>query len=296
MGKIFIIISTIILLIIIGLRNSRNNKRIFSVIKNLIKEINNVYKELFKEMSLIRRITQGSLIIGAEVFITIAVSTAVIKHIDTYTHFIIDLIIKVIIILLSLIIIHFSMGYILLSTVKIHKFIHGVENKNIKVDLLLSYFIISTYFTVLLVFPEQFKESYKIGLLGVTICYLLNIRVLVMLMTDPHNIKSENQEETSFSRIIIAAILVVVLIVLNLYLAVCFVNGSGKEAFSNSPNYFDLFYYTIITFTTVGYGDIVPITIEAKFVSILISVTNIICITVFLSTILSYRDKVEDDI
>ena len=117
-----------------------------------------------------------------------------------------------------------------------------------------------------------------------------------MLMTDPHNIKSENQEETSFSRIIIAAILVVVLIVLNLYLAVCFVNGSGKEAFSNSPNYFDLFYYTIITFTTVGYGDIVPITIEAKFVSILISVTNIICITVFLSTILSYRDKVEDDI
>lgn len=296
MGKIFIIISTIILLIIIGLRNSRNNKRIFSVIKNLIKEINNVYKELFKEMSLIRRITQGSLIIGAEVFITIAVSTAVIKHIDTYTHFIIDLIIKVIIILLSLIIIHFSMGYILLSTVKIHKFIHGVENKNIKVDLLLSYFIISTYFTVLLVFPEQFKESYKIGLLGVAICYLLNIRVLVMLMTDPHNIKSENQEETSFSRIIIAAILVVVLIVLNLYLAVYFVNGSGKEAFSNAPNYFDLFYYTIITFTTVGYGDIVPITIEAKFVSILISVTNIICITVFLSTILSYRDKVEDDI
>lgn len=296
MGKIFIIISTIILLIIIGLRNSRNNKRIFSVIKNLIKEINNVYKELFKEMSLIRRITQGSLIIGAEVFITIAVSTAVIKHIDTYTHFIIDLIIKVIIILLSLIIIHFSMGYILLSTVKIHKFIHGVENKNIKVDLLLSYFIISTYFTVLLVFPEQFKESYKIGLLGVTICYLLNIRVLVMLMTDPHNIKSENQEETSFSRIIIAAILVVVLIVLNLYLAVCFVSGSDKEAFTNAPNYFDLFYYTIITFTTVGYGDIVPTTIEAKFVSVLISLTNIICITVFLSTILSYRDKVEDDI
>ena len=57
-----------------------------------------------------------------------------------------------------------------------------------------------------------------------------------------------------------------------------------------------LFYYTIITFTTVGYGDIVPITMEAKIVSSLISITNIICITIFLSTILSYRDKIKSDI
>ncbi|WP_195989388.1 potassium channel family protein [Clostridium sp. D53t1_180928_C8] len=296
MGKIFIIISTVLLLIIIGTRNAKNNRRLFTSLKRLIKEINSVYKDLFKDMSILKRITQGGLIIGAEIFIAIAVSTAVIKHIDTYTNFIIDLIIKLIIIFVSLVIIHFCMGYILLATVKIHKFIYGVENKNVKVDLLLSYFIISTYFTVLLVFPHQFKESYRIGLLGVAICYLLNIRVLVMLMTNPHNIKSKNQEGASFSRIIIAAILIVVLIVLNLYLAVCFVSGSDKEAFTNSPSYFDLFYYTIITFTTVGYGDIVPITIEAKFVSILISLTNIICITVFLSTILSYRDKVEDDI
>ena len=296
MGKIFIIISTVLLLIIIGTRNAKNNRRLFTSLKRLISEINNVYKDLFKDMSMVKRITQGGLIIGAEIFIAVAVSTAVIKHIDTYANFIIDLIIKLIIIFTSLVIIHFCMGYILLATVKIHKFIYGVENKNVKVDLLLSYFIISTYFTVLLVFPQQFKESYKIGLLGVAICYLLNIRVLVMLMTNPHNIKSKNQEGASFSRIIIAAILIVVLIVLNLYLAVCFVSGSDKEAFTNAPNYFDLFYYTIITFTTDGYGDIVPTTIEAKFVSVLISLTNIICITVFLSTILSYRDKVEDDI
>lgn len=296
MGKIFIVISTILLLIIIGVKNAKNNRRLFDSLKRLIKEVNNVYKDLFKEMSVVKRITQGGLIIGAEIFIAVAVSIAVLKHIDTYTNFFVDLIIKLIIIFSSLVTIHFCMGYILLATVKIHKFIYGVENKNVKVDLLLSYFIISTYFTVLLVFPEQFKASYGIGLIGVSICYVLNIRVLVMLMTDPHNIKGKNQDGASFSRIIIAAILIVVLIVLNLYLAVCFVNGTGKEAFTNSPNYFDLFYYTIITFTTVGYGDIVPITIEAKIVSVLISITNIICITVFLSTILSYRDKVDDDI
>ena len=208
----------------------------------------------------------------------------------------IDLIFKLIIISVSLVLIYFCMGYILLSTVKIHKFIYGVENVNLKIDLLLSYFIISTYFTVLLIFPQQFKSCYKIGLLGVSICYILNIKILVALMNDPYKIKSKSQDKTNFSRVIIASILIVVLIILNLYLAVCFVSDTGKEAFSNSPNYFDLFYYTIITFTTVGYGDIVPITMEAKIVSSLISITNIICITIFLSTILSYRDKIKSDI
>ena len=279
MGKVFIIVSTIILLLVVIQRNTSNNIRLFKRLKNIIFEINSVYLELFKDRSLARRIIQGTLIIVAEIFITVSVATAVL-----------------IIISVSLVLIHFCMGYILLSTVKIHKFIYGVENVNLKIDLLLSYFIISTYFTVLLIFPQQFKSCYKIGLLGVSICYILNIKILVALMNDPYKIKSKSQDETNFSRVIIASILIVVLIILNLYLAVCFVSDTGKDAFSNSPNYFDLFYYTIITFTTVGYGDIVPITMEAKIVSSLISITNIICITIFLSTILSYRDKIKSDI
>lgn len=296
MGKIFIIFSTLILLAIIGQRNAKNNKRIFKVTKKLINEVNSVYIDLFREGSIIKRIIQIGLIIGAEISITIAVSTAVIRHMDTYTILALDVILKILIILSILITMHYSMGYILLVTVKIHRFIYGVENKNIKVDLLLSYFIISTYFTVLLLFPKQFDEMYIVGLIGTSICYILNIKVLVRLMTNPHNIKSKHEESTTFSRVIVAAILMVILIVLNLFLAVCFVNGTGKEAFSNSPNNFDLFYYTIITFTTVGYGDIAPLTIEAKILSVIISITNIICITVFLSTILSYRDEVEDDL
>ena len=292
----FIIVSTIILLLVVIQRNTSNNIRLFKRLKNIIFEINSVYLELFKDRSLARRIIQGTLIIVAEIFITVSVATAVLKHIDIYNNFFIDLIFKLIIISVSLVLIYFCMGYILLSTVKIHKFIYGVENVNLKIDLLLSYFIISTYFTVLLIFPQQFKNCYKIGLLGVSKCYILNIKILVALMNDPYKIKSKSQDKTNFSRVIIASILIVVLIILNLYLAVCFVSDTGKEAFMNSPDYFDLFYYTIITFTTVGYGDIVPITMEAKIVSSLISITNIICITIFLSTILSYRDKIKSDI
>ena len=65
MGKIFIIISTVLLLIIIGTRNAKNNRRLFTSLKRLISEINNVYKDLFKDMSMVKRITQGGLIIGS---------------------------------------------------------------------------------------------------------------------------------------------------------------------------------------------------------------------------------------
>ena len=135
---------------------------------------------------------------------------------------------------------------------------------------------------------------YVLGLIGVTVSYILNMKVLIQLIRNPHNIKTKHEEATSYSRIIVAAILMVGLIVLNLFLGVCFINGAETGAFSNSPNAFDLFYYTIITFTTIGYGDITPLSIGAKVISIVISVTSVICLTIFLSTILSYKDSNEN--
>ena len=58
MGKIFIIVSTIILILVIIQRNTSNNIRLFKRLKNVIFEINNVYLELFKDRSLGRRIIQ----------------------------------------------------------------------------------------------------------------------------------------------------------------------------------------------------------------------------------------------
>ena len=111
MGKLFIIISTLLLLSVIGARNAKNNKRIFTVLNNLIKEVNVTYKQLFKEKSKLRRSVQGTLIIAAEIFIAISISTSVIRYIDTYAVDALDLLIKIVIIIMSLIVIHYSMGY-----------------------------------------------------------------------------------------------------------------------------------------------------------------------------------------
>lgn len=292
MGRIFLVLITLLVIIVIGMINIKNNKRLVKVIVNMIKEINNTYISILKEKSILIRITQSGMIIGSGIFALISIVVGTIKYINIFEEYNLLVLIKaILIVLISVIIIYFIIGYTLLISSKIQGFINNVEDKTLKIDLILSYLIISTYFTVLVIFPEQFKNTSRIGLVGVTISYFLNLKVLFKLISNPHNIKSEAENITSFSRIMVASVLLVMMIIINLFLAACFINSSTTEAFTNNPSIFDLFYYTIITFTTVGYGDISPVTTDAKVLSMIISITSVICITVFLSTILSYRDK-----
>lgn len=72
---------------------------------------------------------------------------------------------------------------------------------------------------------------------------------------------------------------------------VCLVGSANPSAFTNAKWKFDLFYYTIITFSNIGYEDIVPNIFLAKVISILTSVKSVVCISVFLSSILSYKEE-----
>lgn len=292
MGSFIIILTTIIVLATLIIRSVRNNRKIKSVLGTLVVEINKTYKELFKGSTLLYKITQGGMVICGEVFAFITIFTTVMRYLDTHLAFGLEWLLKIIAIIISFIIVHYSIGYILFVSSKIHKFIYKVEDKNLKLDFISSYFITSTFLAVLIIFPDQFKQNAIIGIIGVIICYYLNIKVLLTLMRKPNNIKSEKEEKTNFARVLIAAILVLVMLVINLYLAVCFVNAAADgAAYLNATGNFDLFYYTMITFVTIGYGDIAPVTTSAKVVAIVISITSVICLTVFLSSILSCKEK-----
>ena len=175
----------------------------------------------------------------------------------------------------------------------IYKYLYRIEDKNTKTDLIISFFIISMYTTILILFPEQFSQIYIVGLIGVSISYVLNLKVLISVIKSPEliEIKRSSNSKGESSNFELVAVILLVMVIISLYLGVCFINNGSKNAYTNNPTYYDLFYYTIITFATIGYGDICPVSTIAKFMSIVISLTSIICLTIFISSMLSYKNE-----
>lgn len=290
MGTFIILLSTIIVILIISLRNRSKNLQLFNLVKFAIKNVNKTYIDFFKDRSLIITIVQGFIIIFAEISAFISLCTSIWRYFSVSNVYIKNISAKIFLIIFLMFIIHYSIGYIVHILTTINKFLYNVEDKNLKIDLLLSYFIISSYSTAILIFPNEISKVYLVGLLGSFVCYCLNIKILIKLIRNPNNIKSKNQNDVNFVRIIVASIILITMIILNLYIAVVLINSGNSHAFTNNPNNFDLFYFTIITFTTIEYGDITPITYLAKIVTILIAITSVICISIFVSSILSHKN------
>ncbi|MDB2154512.1 MULTISPECIES: potassium channel family protein [Clostridium] len=292
MGKLVMIIATLIIILIVAIRNIYY-KKILRGFKVLIIEITHYYLGLFKDITRtsIGSILQTALLILAQIFMSFNVISAVSIYINFSSNYLINLIIKIIIIIAMIFMLYLAVGYVLLSSSMIFKLLSKVEDSNIKYDLLISYFVLNTYFTVLIVFPKQFEECYFIGLIGVAICYMMNLRVLIKIIKNPEHINIHLEKYRNFKSTTTLAILILIMMILNLFLAVCFINSADINSYTGNPNNFDLFYYTIITFTTIGYGDIVPVTVLAKIMSIIISTTSVVCITIFLSSVLSFNSE-----
>ncbi|MGL6107454.1 potassium channel family protein [Romboutsia sp.] len=296
MGKILVIASTIlIILVLIGLRR-KNNKKILLEIKSTFIEINQTYKEILTENDLISRVLHGVIFVVSELLVIFTVVKVGVNNVLQDAS-ITNIIVTTFFVIIILLIIHLSIGYILLITTGIQKFISKVEDSDLKINLLTSYFILSTYFTVFVFDSSQFEGIEILALIGLLISYILNLKILIKLIKNPGHVKNKDKEnniyKTTNSRITIVAILLLFMIILNLFLATSIINQAYPGSFSNNPNGFDLFYYTIITFTTIGYGDIVPISIPAKIISMTIAVTSVICLTIFLSTVISYKKENE---
>ena len=294
MGYFLIIITTSIAIGLFIVKGFKKEKNISKRIIRLIKNINKAYIDIFKQ----NKVKIGMdiiLIIFAEIFTFITITTTIYKYVNMNFINSGESIIKGIFSIFIFIVVYHLIGYILLFSSRINKFIIKTENKSFKTNFILSYFLISTYLAIMLLFPKEFNKMAIIVLIGIVISYILNLKLLLDLMINPTNAKSIKKDGVEFSRIMIAALLILLIIVLNLYLAVCAINGIEPNSYTNANGDFSLFYYTIITFTTVGYGDIVPLSVGARIVSIVVSLTSVICITIFLSSILSYRDKFKEE-
>ena len=289
----------ITLLAIIVVTYKRISQKQFQSGKKLIKEINNQYRALFKERSSTFKIGQSITILFSQGFLIFAIVIGVFRLLPEDLDNSYNIILKILSIVMTFLFMYFVVGYLLLSISRVYKYLYKIEDKNTKTDLLISYFIISMYMTILIIFPEQFGENYKIGLIGVGISYLLTLKVLLNIIRSPKIIKyhehdtevdyiDENERHRNITTI---SGIILIMVILSLGLAVCFVSNSSVGAYSNNPSYFDLFYYTVITFATIGYGDISPVSTGAKLMAVIISITSILCLTIFLSSVMSYKNE-----
>ena len=262
-------------------------------VKILINQINNQYKYLFKGKSEDINFYQWLILFISQAFVVYALVRYIVKKIFRYVEENYILFGKTLTIIVLILFLYFVIGYLLLSISKIYKFLYKIEDKVTKTDLLISYFIISMYMTILIIFPGEFAKNYKIGLVGVTLSYFLNLKVLLRIIRSPEitDFKGQTKKTDGLDSVGVMAVIVLLMVVISLALAVCFISCSGQGVYTNNPTFFDLFYYTIITFATVGYGDISPVSPVAKFMSIVISMTSILCLTVFLSSVLSYKNE-----
>ena len=260
-------------------------------VKILINQINNQYKYLFKVRTQYINFYQWLILFISQAFVVYALVRYIVKKIFRYVEENYILFGKTLTIIVLILFLYFVIGYLLLSISKIYKFLYKIEDKVTKTDLLISYFIISMYMTILIIFPGEFAKNYKIGLVGVTLSYFLNLKVLLRIIRSPEitDFKGQTKKTDGLDSVGVMAVIVLLMVVISLALAVCFISCSGQGVYTNNPTFFDLFYYTIITFATVGYGDISPVSPVAKFMSIVISMTSILCLTVFISSVLSYK-------
>lgn len=283
----------ITLFAIVAILHKRVNEEVLRKLRRLIYNINKQYMDVFRGKSSDLKLWQWIVFILSHGLVVFASFRRLFEEVYKYVSDNYMFAVKLSTYIIIFVILYFVVGYVLYSTKRIYKYLYKIEDKNMKTDLIISYFIISTYMTILILFPNRIGEIYLIGLVGVSISYILNLKVLLRVIRSPELIEVEVEDgsKIKFTDVTVVAVILLIMVVLSLYLGVCFISSSGVGVYTNNASYYDLFYYTVITFSTIGYGDICPVSRVAKFMSLVISLTSFICLTIFVSSILGYKKE-----
>ncbi|MBE5959891.1 MAG: two pore domain potassium channel family protein [Lachnospiraceae bacterium] len=189
---------------------------------------------------------------------------------------------------------------------KLYEFIVNIRNTRLSIRLLKNLLILTIYTLFLWPSRAEMTRYASIIFTVLIITYILNIQMLIWLTIEPMyffrdcSSKVHTYEHPSPLRTLLTgAILLLVLILLNLYLGVAMVSYTYKGAYYSTVeqydvSLFDLFYYTIISFTTIGSGDIIPVRAESKLMAIIISLTSVMCLVIFISSLLSQKDRLRE--
>ena len=143
----------------------------------------------------------------------------------------------------------------------------------------------------------------KVVLAGLLVSYLLNMTMLIHISMEPlvccrcrYGKGNTMEQKYPLKTVLSGALFLILMIVLNLYLgvemiALLFENAYVYVGTANEVSSLDLLYYTVISFTTIGYGEIVPQRLESKIMALVIAYTSVMCLVIFVSSVLAIKNE-----
>lgn len=278
--------------------NSLDNKRL--PIRHIFRSVHLSYKNLFKTADSVGKFLMRT-VVGVSIVLLVVFSyersTSILgNRLSIRTFCLMSSIFT-----MELIAFYFIFGIPLFIFLKIELLIRTSKRKKLSYRFLISTYILCVYAFFLWYAQDAMISCGNVILAGLLISYLLNMTLLIHISMEPVSCYRckyggrQNFEQRHPLKIILSgALILILMIVVNLYLSVemiamLFDNaytfvGNGKEA-----NGLDLLYYTVISFTTIGYGEIVPQRIESKIMAILIAYTSVMCLVIFVSSVLAIK-------
>lgn len=201
------------------------------------------------------------------------------------------------------VVLYYLFGIPLLLFSKIERLMKTIHGRLLSMRFLITAYILFTYFILLWCAPDAVKSCGQIVLAGLLLSYTINMSMLVNISVEPlaccccryGNVRGIEQRHP-LKIVLAGALVLILLIVLNLFLGVVIISLVYEPAYimvgtTNPPTTLDLLYYTVISFTTIGYGDIIPYRVESKIMGIVIAFTSVMCLVIFVSSILALKEK-----
>lgn len=208
-----------------------------------------------------------------------------------------NFVISVVVWAVTSLIMYYGFGCVLVTFFKTVELIGNVKDSKIGIKMMCSFLLLSSLTFFSFTDENEMRKNLFFLFSGLVLCYILNIQILFKIVRNPFCIVEDKNKQENVNRVLILfnSLLIILMIIINMYLFVLWAYFSFEGSYQCNEGIitkWKLLYYTIISFTTVGYGDIYPTTFEGQAVAILISITSVICLIIFVSSILSVKDAI----
>ena len=286
------ILTVIFVLISIGTIEKKK-----SIIKRIFKSINESYHELINQQGLIMEwliITCGILLLALLYLFSFEKCCLVDGRDISFR----NIVTSVVIWIITSLIMYWGCGSLLAILSKTLSLIENVKNKKMGTKMMISFLLLTILSYFSFIAENEMRENWFYLFIWLVTCYILNMQIMLKIVRNPFCIVEDKSKQRRENRVLIiySSILIVIMIIVNLYLLVLWTYFSYDNAYTCSGvegiTKWKLLYYTVITFTTVGYGDISPAIFESQAVAILISITSVMCLIIFVSSVLSVKDDI----